>query len=91
MLDRTRLREKLRKMSKQTDDWSNNEFVSSGAMRDVHQLLPALPQKFKNYRRDKEKDIDPGKAFLGRNKRKHDGRKLGNRKTYDKEDNKKIV
>jgi hypothetical protein len=69
-MDRKRIRDKLEKMNKRTDDWKNNQFAASGAVRDIHQLLPRLPQKFKNYRRDKEKEIDPGKAFLDRNKRR---------------------
>lgn len=90
-MDRKKIKYKLEELKKQTDDWKNNQFAASGAVREIHELLPLLPQKFKNYRRDKEKEIDPGKAFLGRNKRKHTGRKLGSRERYDTEDNKKIV
>jgi len=69
-MDRKRVREKLEKMTKQTDDWKNNQFAANGAVREMYELLPMLPKPFKNFRRDKEKEIDPGKAFLGHNKRR---------------------
>jgi predicted Zn-dependent peptidase len=72
-MDRKKTKDKLEEMKKKTDDWRNNqnlELIASGAVRDHWQVLQDLPQKFKNFRRDKEKEIDPGKAFLGHNKRR---------------------
>jgi hypothetical protein len=91
-MDKKKTRDKLEELRKQTDDWKNNQFAASGAVRDIQQLLPLLPQKFKNFRRDKDKEIDPGKAFLGKNKRKHNGRNYNKgRKKYNKENVRKFI
>jgi hypothetical protein len=64
-MDRKKIKDKLEKMNQKTDDWKNNQFTGY-----PFQALAQMPKEFKNFGRDKQKEVDPGKAFLGRNKRR---------------------
>jgi hypothetical protein len=59
---------RLEEVEKQVDDWKNNQYTHVNRYK--MQALSDNPQEFVNFRRDKGKDVDAGKAFLGRNKRR---------------------
>jgi len=64
-MERNQVKKKVEEIQKKIDSMDNNNFTKF-----KFQSLNQNPQIFQNFRRDKGKDIDAGKALLGRNKRR---------------------
>jgi hypothetical protein len=67
-MERSEAKKILKEIHKKIDDMENNQLTH---LTDYQfQALRNMPKAFKEFGRDKKKDLDPGKAFLNKPKRK---------------------
>jgi hypothetical protein len=64
-MERSEVKKTLQEIKKKTDVWSDKQLTDF-----KFQSLRNNPMIFRNYRKDRLKDVDAGKRLLGRNKRR---------------------